>query len=624
MGSPLSPILADIVLEDIIEIALAELPFDIPFLRKYVDDLLLVIPKDQTETVLEVFNRQKQRLQFTIQTEQKGKLPFLDMTIIRNDNQSLTSEWYCKPIASGRMLNFYSFHQYKHKINVANNFIHRVNSLTTHDNIDTNSIIRQHLTSNCYPSTLVSRLINQYDKKHFVPQSTRIIHTSDPTTYTPALTVSSTPVAQSQPTNNSIATPQLQTNSEPTAATPDHHPNDTIYRSLLYIPKVTDRLIKTFRREFPNSTIATRLNSTPQITSKYGYETETYKLEAYDGFVIEMHRLKASPSTGPFDTRKRPVFLMHGLLGSSGDWILIGPKHALPYLLSDQGYDVWLGNARGNRYGREHSYLTMDMKEFWDFSWHEIGFYDVPMMVDFILKTRSIDKLHYIGHSQGTTAFFVMTSLLPDYNEKITKLYALAPAAYLNHLNQPLLKYLATHLEAATSVANMLGIHQISPSEPFYNQIANTLCPSNGMYCVDIISSTSEYWNLDSAILPVLIGHIPAGASIKQFFHFGQEVTSGHFRQFDYGPENNTQIYNSVEPPDYNLTNVRTPVSIYYALNDKLTHPEDVRRLAQELPNLVALYQLPNASFRHMDFLLAADIRQVLYERILASIEEEG
>ncbi|XP_055527065.1 lipase 3-like [Wyeomyia smithii] len=339
-----------------------------------------------------------------------------------------------------------------------------------------------------------------------------------------------------------------------------------------------------------------------------------------------MHRLTASPSGGPFDPQKKPVFLMHGLLGSSGDWVLIGPKHALPYLLSDQGYDVWLGNARGNRYGREHKHMTMDMKEFWDFSWHEIGVYDVPMMVDFILRTRSVEKLHYIGHSQGTTAFFVMTSLMPEYNEKIIKLHALAPAAYVYHLKNPLLRYLSTHLQTATNLANMLNIHQIAPSEPFFNHLASRFCPNSGQYCVNtmFLLSAGEYRNLDPVIVSVIVGHIPAGASVKQFVHFGQEVMSGHFRQFDYGPENNTKIYRSVQPPDYNLTNVRTPVNIYYGLSDQLTDPTDVRRLARELPNLAALYQVSRDTFNHMDFLLAVDARDVIYKRILDSIEEDG
>ncbi|KAL1375208.1 hypothetical protein pipiens_004723 [Culex pipiens pipiens] len=357
--------------------------------------------------------------------------------------------------------------------------------------------------------------------------------------------------------------------------------------------------------------------TTPQITVKYGYRTETHKVETYDGFFVVMHRLRASPSKGPFDARKPPVLLMHGLLGSSGDWIMIGPKNALPYLLADQGYDVWLGNARGNRYSGEHAYLTDDMREYWDFSWHEIGIYDVPTMVDHVLKTRKVKQLHYVGHSQGTTSFLVMTSMMPEYNKKIIKMHALAPAAYLYHLNNPAMRFLATHMITATNIANAFGVNQLLPSNPLFHQLARVFCPNYFnffRFCINsmFLISAGEYHSLDPNLIPVLTGHIPAGASAKQFIHYGQEVLSGHFRQFDYGPGNNTEIYQAADPPDYNLTNVRAPVAIYYGLNDQLTHPEDVGRLAQELPNVVAMNQLPNASFNHMDFLVAANVRSVL------------
>lgn len=72
----------------------------------------------------------------------------------------------------------------------------------------------------------------------------------------------------------------------------------------------------------------------------------------------------------------------------------------LAYILADLGFDVWLGNARGNRYSRGHHSMSVESEEFWDFSWHEIGFYDIPAMINYVLDTTKKDKLDYIGHSQ--------------------------------------------------------------------------------------------------------------------------------------------------------------------------------------------------------------------------------
>ena len=49
------------------------------------------------------------------------------------------------------------------------------------------------------------------------------------------------------------------------------------------------------------------------------------------------------------------------------------------------GYDVWLGNFRGNKYSKGHLELdpNVDM-EYWKFSWSEMGRYDIPAMLGFV------------------------------------------------------------------------------------------------------------------------------------------------------------------------------------------------------------------------------------------------
>lgn len=52
---------------------------------------------------------------------------------------------------------------------------------------------------------------------------------------------------------------------------------------------------------------------------------------------------------------------------------------------------------------------------------------DLPAFIDYIINYTGHKKLNYIGHSQGTTMFFVLMSELPEYNEKIIVMNALAP-----------------------------------------------------------------------------------------------------------------------------------------------------------------------------------------------------
>ena len=121
----------------------------------------------------------------------------------------------------------------------------------------------------------------------------------------------------------------------------------------------------------------------------HGYTLETHKVITEDGYVLTMHRIPRERGGNPYDSMERPVvYIQHGLTSSSANWLVSGPNRALgrsksdvtnydnllnetisAYVLADNGYDVWLGNYRGNQYSRVH--LSMDPDSMWDNDyWH--------------------------------------------------------------------------------------------------------------------------------------------------------------------------------------------------------------------------------------------------------------
>lgn len=111
-------------------------------------------------------------------------------------------------------------------------------------------------------------------------------------------------------------------------------------------------------------------------------------------------------------------------------------------------------NSRGNEYSRNHTVLDPNDSEFWNFSWHEIGLYDLPASIDYILQQTNKTALYFSGLSEGSTVMYVMCSNLPEYNEKIKLYIHLAPVAFLDHAKSTFV----THPAAALGVIKVSNI----------------------------------------------------------------------------------------------------------------------------------------------------------------------
>lgn len=166
------------------------------------------------------------------------------------------------------------------------------------------------------------------------------------------------------------------------------------------------------------------------LINAHGYKGESHLVTTEDGYILKIHRIPPRNAR----SSRYPVFLMHGLLAASADFVITGPNVALAYYLADAGFDVFMGNARGNKHSSRHQTFHSDSKDFWSFGWHEIGYYDVPAMIDYVLKITKQAKTFYVGHSQGTTSLLVLLSRRPEYNSKIIQAHLMAVSAYRNAL----------------------------------------------------------------------------------------------------------------------------------------------------------------------------------------------
>ncbi|XP_059483958.1 uncharacterized protein LOC132201649 [Neocloeon triangulifer] len=360
----------------------------------------------------------------------------------------------------------------------------------------------------------------------------------------------------------------------------------------------------------------------PEMIVRRGYPAETHFVTTVDGYILQMHRI---PQPG-----KPVVFLQHGSLSSSADWLLMGPESSLAYFLFDNGYDIWMGNARGNTYSKNHTYLSVESNsKFWDFTFHEMGIYDLPAEIDYVLENTGQAQLNYVGHSMGTTQFFVLGSERPEYNAKIRQMHALAPVAFMGRVRSPLLWALVPWVWQFEWWSGVLGNGEYMPSPEFSESVANDMC-ADGSYLQEICMMQlfmlcgfdAEQFN--ETALPLMQAHSPAGTSTKTIIHFAKHVASWEFQQYDYGWVENMIVYGQMLPPNYHLNKVIAPVYLHYADNDWLAHPLDVQRIENNIGNLKAMVRMAPPSFNHIDFIWGIDATTLVYEPLLAFLLQES
>lgn len=161
MGSAISPLIAKIVMSDLIATQLPKLLYIPNFMRVYVDDTACCIKKKYIQHTLDILNAYHREIQFTIELETNGSINFLDITMTRCEDRIITN-WYKKPYASDRLLNYLSNHKRSTIINVAKAHIITVLKLSDGEFFATNreGIINR-LRLNNFPEIEIIRLLNE-------------------------------------------------------------------------------------------------------------------------------------------------------------------------------------------------------------------------------------------------------------------------------------------------------------------------------------------------------------------------------------------------------------------------------------------------------------------------------
>ena len=181
------------------------------------------------------------------------------------------------------------------------------------------------------------------------------------------------------------------------------------------------------------------------IMTQYGYDWEAYTVTTDDDYILSTFHIlgKTGEERTTASDSKGSVLVQHGDGLDAAAWLgAFSLASAVPFQLKlvDEGYDIWMGNNRGTEYSQGHKTLNTTDDDYWRWTWVEMGKYDVISNVKLVKEEANVDKIFYLGYSQGTTQ--MNYSLSNDDEDEflsnsIQKIVHLAPCFWQNWAYMP-------------------------------------------------------------------------------------------------------------------------------------------------------------------------------------------
>lgn len=314
-----------------------------------------------------------------------------------------------------------------------------------------------------------------------------------------------------------------------------------------------------------------------------GHNAEEHEVMTKDGYIITMHRIPPLPNK----RNGKSVFFMHGAMLTS-EIFVCKEKDNLAINLSLQGYDVWLGNRRGNRYAKKHYLLSEDEDEFWNFSMDETIEFDIPCQIEYIKS----DHLTLIGFSQGSAEIFAFLSSNGKNVQNIRSFVALSATAKPKSICKWLYRCPKRVLYFIFGRSSFLS--QIVPLSQ------KILSPT---MMVTLIDGAIEYlfnWKMnqiDRREKDNLYKHLYSTTSVKQIIHWFQIIREQRFWTFSGGEE-------------YHINKIRIPILLVWGTKDSLI---DVKFLKDRIPHSILL---PIEGYEHLDPLWAQEAKEKVNEKV--------
>ena len=358
--------------------------------------------------------------------------------------------------------------------------------------------------------------------------------------------------------------------------------------------------------------------------SKLNIKLEEATIVTEDRYINNVWILE---SNDPLNRNGKSVILQHGLLDGAFSFLILG-EDSLAKKLCDEGYTLYLPYIRGTQFSRSHlDYDSSLNSDYWDFSFDQMAQYDLPSIVNYAKQRDQVEKVYYIGHSQGTLIYFLSYMNNPEFLEKnIEKFIALGTVPNVNNAPHVLIK-----LFEKSKILNILPFKNFLTFPKDIGQIFVPFCTSKAkILCNSILSfafsGAKETGRIDYERLGKNIYlYEPGGTSVQNMKHWIQIYTAKKLQKYDYGSKSeNKKHYGTEKPPVYDLDKFKKysiPSLMTISDADPFSNPQDVLEFINNIEdkNVVNLLSLSN--YNHIDYFWADSAKEDVFPKVLEFLE---
>ena len=245
-----------------------------------------------------------------------------------------------------------------------------------------------------------------------------------------------------------------------------------------------------------------------------------------DGYLLKLFRITGKINETSTKSRP-PILFQHGLLDSSDSWVLNHVAKSPVFVAASAGYDVWLGNLRGNRHSRKHISLDADKspKEFFNFDLSHHSRFDLKAIISYVREQTKAEfaRVAYVGHSMGTTIMFRLSAEDSDFvRENVSTIIAIGPVLVPFYTTSPIVRIAQMFNSGAYSLFSFLSAYEFLALNHFSTFLIKVVCSNAYWVCTGalrLLASDNSDLTAEDRLM-MMLGHYPAGTSLHVLFHF--------------------------------------------------------------------------------------------------------